>query len=245
MQRFTFAVDQGNSTTKAAIFDGSALIAFEKAAKGQESDLEQWIIKHQCMGGIVSSVRSSEAVFLGQHSGKSILWMSPNLPMPFTVNYTTPQTLGVDRLANAAAALAQSYGPQAVIIDCGSCLTITTLFDGQLQGGSISPGLGMRFKALQTFTARLPLIENIPLEVPLIGHSTESSIQSGVILGMLAEIEEIINAYCRKISPLSVIITGGDAGHFVPRLKSPIFAEPFLTLMGLHEIYQYQNLHLK
>jgi type III pantothenate kinase len=243
MQRYTFAVDQGNSTTKAAIFDGSSLIAFEKAGQHQEENLEQWILSHQCMGGIISSVREDAESFMRHAVPPGVIRMQPTIKLPFDIAYETPQTLGADRVANAAAALVQGHLPNVLIIDCGSCLTVTCVAHNTLIGGSISPGLSMRFKALQAFTGKLPLIETIPHEVLLIGTSTATSIQSGVILGVLAEIEEIIAAYCRKISPLSVIITGGDAGHFVPRLKSPIFAEPFLTLMGLHEIYHYQLSH--
>jgi type III pantothenate kinase len=98
----------------------------------------------------------------------------------------------------------------------------------------------MRYAALAHFTGKLPLVSPHIQPVPLTGIDTQAAIQSGVQLGMLAEIQEIIQAYCSKINPLHVIVTGGDASYFVPRLKSPIFAEPFLTLMGLHEIYQLQ-----
>jgi type III pantothenate kinase len=147
-------------------------------------------------------------------------------------------------LANAAGALHLCDTPNILIIDCGTCLTVTWMQNRRLQGGSISPGLRMRYQALSQLTGQLPLIEPTKDPIEPTGKSTEGSIRSGVQHGMLAEIKEIIEQYCSTNEPLSVIVTGGDASYFVPRLKSLIFAEPFLTLMGLHEIYQFRLTHL-
>jgi len=240
MHQTTYAIDQGNSVTKAAIFEGSALIDHLRVPNGEESTLLDWIIMHRCRGGIVSSVRADSGQQLREALGENAMAMHTQLTMPLDILYATPSTLGVDRLANAVGALSAHAGPHILVIDCGSCLTVTYLENRALIGGSISPGMRMRYAALAHFTGKLPLVSPHIQPVPLTGIDTQTAIQSGVQLGMLAEIQEIIQAYCSKINPLHVIVTGGDASYFVPRLKSPIFAEPFLTLMGLHEIYQLQ-----
>jgi type III pantothenate kinase len=240
MHQTTYAIDQGNSFTKAAIFEGSALIDHLRVPHGEETALLDWIAQHRCRGGIVSSVRADNGQHLRDVLGNAAMPMHAGLTMPMEVCYGTPETLGVDRLANAVGALSVHLGPHILVIDCGSCLTVTYIENRALQGGSIAPGMRMRYAALAHFTGKLPLIEPTTQSVTLTGVDTKTSIQSGVQSGMLAEIQEIIQAYCSKINPLHVIVTGGDASYFVPRLKSPIFAEPFLTLMGLHEIYQLQ-----
>jgi type III pantothenate kinase len=241
MRSTTFAIDQGNSFTKVAIFEGSALINHLRLPLGQEQEALVFVASHQCKGGIVSSVREDGGLQLQQQLGSQATRMAAELKMPFAIDYATPTTLGVDRLANSAGALANHRHQDMLIIDCGSCLTITLLIQRTLVGGSISPGLRMRYQALHQFTGRLPQLEPSSSELPLYGDSTHGSMTLGVQGGMLGEIEEIIDRYCRHYKDLHVIITGGDASYFVPRLKSPIFAEPFLTLMGLHEIYLFQN----
>jgi type III pantothenate kinase len=241
MRSTTFAIDQGNSSTKVAIFEGSALINHVRLSLGEEQEAIAFVASHHCKGGIVSSVRVDAGLELQQQFGPQIKRMSAALNMPFAIKYTTPHTLGVDRLANCAGALTNHPQQNILIIDCGSCLTITLLNLRTLVGGSISPGLQMRYQALHQFTGRLPQLEPNFGELPLYGDSTHGSMTLGVQGGMLAEIEENIARYCRYFNDLHVIITGGDASYFVARLKSPIFAEPFLTLMGLNEIYSFQN----
>lgn len=243
METRTFVIDQGNTMTKVGIFEGHRLVENHRVAKGAEDEVVQFIRQSGCNGGIVSSVRSDHGENMVAALDTPAIRMDRNLPLPFKIDYHTPQTLGVDRLANAAGALRVMDAKRVLIIDCGSCLTTTLLEDRILMGGSIAPGLRMRFEALAQFTGQLPLVEPHLEEVTRVGKTTDQSIRSGVQLGILAEIKEIIAQHCSPNEPLSVIMTGGDASYFVPWLKSPIFAEPFLTLMGLHEIYHFQLNH--
>lgn len=240
METRTFVIDQGNTTTKVGIFSGNKIIENRRVARGGEEELIQSINQLGCRGGIVSSVREDNGQKLLDGLNASTLQMRRDLFMPFAIAYDTPETLGVDRLANVAGALQLCDTEDILIIDCGSCITTTTISKRTLIGGSISPGLNMRFAALDQFTGQLPLVAPSGEEIVPIGKTTVQSIQSGVQLGILAEIKEIIARHCSLNERLSVIITGGDASYFVPWLKSPIFAEPFLTLMGLHEIYLFQ-----
>ena len=169
------------------------------------------------------------------------LGSSTSTPIPIENLYLTKDTLGVDRLANAVAA--NSIFPQrnVLVVDCGTCVKYDFVnHKNQYLGGSISPGLQMRFKALNQFTGKLPLLK--PEAHPsLIGDSTETAITSGVINGLVAEIKGVIKSYTSIYENLTVILTGGDASFFDKELKSNIFVEPNLTLIGLNEILRYNT----
>ena len=105
----------------------------------------------------------------------------------------------------------------------------------QFLGGSISPGTQMRFRAMHEQTALLPLITP-SLDFPLVGYDTKTNLLSGVVWGMAAEINGIIEAYEAKYSNFNVQLTGGDLSYFVPRLKKRIFADPNLIFKGLYAI---------
>jgi type III pantothenate kinase len=162
--------------------------------------------------------------------------------IPVTNFYKTPDTLGKDRLAGIVAAHSLYVKENVLVIDAGTCITydlITT--KGEYYGGSISPGLNMRFKALHTFTEKLPLVSLLNFE-ELIGTDTNTSILSGVINGLIAETDAIIERYKELYSALKIIICGGDAQFLVDRLKNSIFAVPELVLIGLNEILDYNEL---
>jgi type III pantothenate kinase len=164
-----------------------------------------------------------------------IFILSPALPLPITIQYDTPHTLGVDRIAGACGAKQLFPDVHTLVIDAGTCVTYDfTDSQGIYYGGGISPGLRMRFEALHTFTAKLPLVE--PGQAPLIGTNTETSIQSGVVNGMLAEMDGIIRQYQEKYPLLQVILCGGDGSFFENRLKASIFASPDLVLIGLNSV---------
>ncbi len=169
----------------------------------------------------------------------TVLVLDHRLPLPFVNHYATPQTLGTDRLAGVAGAQALYPGQTSLIIDAGTCIKYEWLENGtHYRGGSISPGLRMRFEAMHTFTSRLPLVEPEPA-APLTGKSTHEAMQSGVLYGMLAEMEGIIARY-RKLEPAAnVILCGGDAHFFERQLKTPIFAVSELVLIGLNHILNF------
>jgi type III pantothenate kinase len=119
-------------------------------------------------------------------------------------------------------------------------VTYSVIKNGAFIGGAISPGLQMRFKSLHQFTGRLPLLSSSTESVETTGKSTEESILSGVEVGIMKEIEGMIDSFCSENGPLNVILTGGDGSYLGSRLKSPIFANENLTLEGLNQIYLYQ-----
>jgi type III pantothenate kinase len=231
-------VDRGNSAAKVGIFDHQNLM--EKHTFSKQDALKDFLQHTTAENIIVSSVKTDVDELLSwtkQASKKFVLHHT--LPLPITNLYSTPATLGVDRLAGVCGAK-QIFPSQAcLVIDAGTCITYDFIDkDGNYQGGSISPGLTMRFQAVHTFTAKLPLVSPNK-NAPLIGNSTESSIQSGVVNGMLAEIEGIIGQYTKKFGGVKVILCGGDAVFFENQVKASIFASPELVLIGLNSILNY------
>ena len=166
-----------------------------------------------------------------------IFWVSHQVKLPFKINYLSPSTLGIDRICNVAAISKINPFTPRLVIDIGTCIKFDFLnAENEYEGGSISPGLLLRFKALNLFTNNLPLYE-ASNEVSLIGNSTESAIQSGVQNGMNAEIIGLILEYKAKYTDLNVFVTGGDAHYFDLAQKNVIFADENLTLKGILEIY--------
>ena len=228
-------VDYGNSAAKVAIFNHLDLV--EKHTFSDLNDLRNFLQQSTAENLIVSSV-TTEASQLTQWAvnARQKFILSHTLPLPIRILYKTPHTLGVDRIAGACGALQLFPASCSLVIDAGTCITYDFIdSNGNYHGGGISPGLMMRFKAVHTFTARLPLVQ--PTENPeLIGNSTESSIQSGVIYGLAAEIEGIIGRYRSQFPDLKVILCGGDARFFENKLKDSIFASPDLVLIGLNSV---------
>ncbi len=237
---FHFIIDQGNSLTKLALFQSDELVSVFKLKDDEQEKLTSLISAHPEADIFVSSVRSDTSfIEKSLSSSNRLIYFGRDHRLPFGVNYSTPHTLGLDRLANAAGALEKFGEENILIIDCGSCITCTLLKRGVLEGGSISPGLRMRAKALNHYTGKLPLVE-IAYEFPeMVGRSTKDSILSGIIRGIIHEIRGIITEYCSENDALNVIVTGGDGGFLGSYLKSPIFANENLTLMGLNKIYLF------
>jgi len=131
------------------------------------------------------------------------------------------------------------------VIDAGTCITYDLITaEGTYLGGAISPGIRMRFKALHTFTGKLPLIEQEEFD-DLIGQTTQESILSGVYNGITGEITHLAGRYHEKSGDLAVVITGGDHHFLHNKLKISIFAAPDLVLLGLNEILDYNDHSIK
>jgi type III pantothenate kinase len=231
------AVDFGNSRIKAGLFEGETLK--EKLSFMQMRELEKWLgQRHDNL--IVSSVSDEVTKILteAKSKGKKVQ-LTTSTSLPIKVKYDTPETLGVDRLAAACGALQLFPGHPCLVIDMGTCINYEVLdSDAVYWGGIISPGVSMRFKAMHTFTARLPLIEPVG-GVQLIGNSTKTCMQSGVMNGILEEMRGIMNQLRLKYPNLRVILCGGDAGLFENQLKDSIFAAPELVLRGLNRILNH------
>jgi type III pantothenate kinase len=231
-------IDCGNTKIKIGLFENRDLVRKESFTNLEELKNFMMHINHDHV--LVSSVNENPDQILSwsQSNGKKITLHSL-LPLPITVAYQTPSTLGVDRLA--AVCGAQELFPErdCLVIDAGTCINYE-LVDrlGVYHGGAISPGITMRFEAMHTFTARLPLV-SANETADLIGTSTETCMQSGVMNGVLEEVKGIIDQYQIKYPNLMVILCGGDNPFFENKLKPAIFVAPELVLIGLNRILRY------
>jgi type III pantothenate kinase len=237
------AIDRGNSRTKVSVSDGRELATFHSysdadLAQGLEHLFRQYAITR----AIISNVRENQLpATLATCISVPVIQLSTSLSLPFTIGYKTPQTLGHDRLANMAGAAARFPDRNVLVIDCGTCITTSVLVEGVFLGGTISPGLHMRFQALQHFTGKLPEVSpTIPLPM-FPGDSTERSIQVGVERGLASEVDSLIKDCRQQFENVEVVITGGDYSFFENSLKSATFASPELTQYGLHEILRINH----
>lgn len=228
-------IDSGNSAAKVGIFNNERLV--EKRTFPVLQDLEMYLENADYTSLIISSVNADvKTLSASAEKAEKIFVLNKQLPLPVKNLYATPDTLGMDRIAGVCGANQLFPGVPRLVIDAGTCITYDFLDEnGNYHGGSISPGLNMRFRAVHTFTAKLPLVYPAK-DAVLIGNSTESCIQSGVVNGLVAEIEGIIDRYTRQFPGIRVILCGGDAGFFENQLKASIFASPELVLIGLNSI---------
>lgn len=236
------AIDVGNTKIKAAVFKDNGLLAkfvFDKidALKNFQKIFEE---QSQVSQIIFSSVgKLDEAVIsrLGEKADLHII--SHNSVFPFTNKYSTPATLGVDRMVLSAGAVLSYPVSNRLVIDAGTCITydFTDANDNYL-GGAISPGLQLRYTALHNFTAKLPLLSP-ELPADYIGNSTNKAIHSGVVNGLLHEVEGFIAQYSEQYQDLKIILTGGDAEFLAKRLKNTIFANSNFLLESLNYLYSY------
>ncbi|MBK7884966.1 MAG: type III pantothenate kinase [Chitinophagaceae bacterium] len=238
----TLCFDFGNTRLKAGLFNDDD---FEKEIKLTDDDvatIENLIAVYQPQKTILSSVINHNAAIEGILSHHSKFHKLSHLTK---VNFTTPvgkpETIGTDRLALSAAAVHFYPKTNNLIIALGSCITYNFINQyHQFIGGSISPGMEMRFKSLQMFTAKLPLIEK-DWNFPLLGYDTKTNIQSGVLAGMSYEIQGFIEAYEQKYNNFNVVLTGGDTMHFAYRFKKKIFADSNFLYKGLYALSELNN----
>ena len=228
-----YLIDAGNSLIKLGVYKKGEVILVHYF--NDLSSLKQQLEPNVPIA--ISSVLNSDFKEDFKNVQNPVFWVSHQVKLPFKINYLTPSTLGIDRICNVAAISKINPFSPRLVIDIGTCIKFDFLNDkNEYEGGSISPGLLLRFKALNLFTDKLPLIE-ISEKVNLIGNSTESAIQSGVQNGMNAEIIGLILEYKAKYTDLKVFVTGGDAHYFDLAQKNVIFADENLTLKGMLEIY--------
>ncbi|WP_199119114.1 type III pantothenate kinase [Pedobacter sp. ASV28] len=237
-------IDIGNTYSKLAVFDQKELIYFEQLGKIDQPYLIEIIAKYKIENATISSV--SDNISEIEHLLKEKLnytRFTTAITSGVKNNYKSPETLGLDRWAKVIAAHYLYRGINCLMIDAGTCITYDILnAQNEYFGGSISLGLNMRFKALNHYTERLPLVQwdKSEEEIPL-GADTETSIKNGVLRGALNEVEGFIQQANRENKDLKVILTGGDAVFLNKQLKNSIFAaqiihEPYLVLKGLNEV---------
>lgn len=239
----TLAIDIGNTSVKLACFKNDNIIKFYKV--DDESEAEDALLKLLPLNpkyAIVSSVKKQDSSFFKtlKNVDLELINFNEKLKIPIENKYETPKTLGKDRLANAISAFKIYKNTPCLVIDAGTCIKYDFINQfGEYIGGSISPGLNMRYRALHKFTDALPMLEAVE-SFYLIGKNTQESIHSGVLNGAIAEVKGIIEQYQMTQKNLKVVLTGGDYLLFERNLKISIFADPYFTLKGLNEVVKFQ-----
>jgi|SRR5690606_5771885 len=236
-------IDVGNSFVKLAVFQKNRLkskdvVTYDAFEKKLQNILEKYSIDK----AIMSSVGNFTKEQLGNlEQTTSLHILSHKSQLPFKNLYKTPKTLGVDRIALVSAAVKKYHSKDVLVIDAGTCITYDFVSANKTYyGGSISPGIRLRYKTLNTLTARLPLLDTKSPK-NIVGASTDEAIHSGVVYGVINEIDGVINTYCENSPDLTVILTGGDAKFLSTKLKSTIFAISNFLLEGLNYILQHNS----
>ncbi|WP_321479292.1 type III pantothenate kinase [uncultured Bacteroides sp.] len=236
-------VDIGNTMVKVALFEGDSLIDVFSYSNASLGFLEGLIADYPIENGIITTVINldEDAKRFLSNLHVSLLWLDEKVSLPIANLYETPETLGYDRIAAVVAANYQSPGKNILVIDAGTAITYEFVdAEGRYHGGNISPGMQMRFKALNHFTEKLPLVEAIGRMIP-VGRDTDTAIRAGVLKGIEYEILGYVTFFKNKYPDLLVFLTGGDEFSFDTKLKSIIFADKFLVLKGLNRILNYNN----
>ena len=237
-------IDIGNTLVKTAVFEKNKIVFDDSFVK------ELFVVKTKELfrlypkieGAIVSSVGEVQRTELEVLSlFCKVHLLSADSKVPFKNSYATPQTLGKDRIALATAAFYHRPHKNTLVIDAGTCITYDVINDfDEYLGGAISPGIQMRYNAMNNQTAQLPLLKKQePLD--LIGNSTENCMHSGVINGVCSEINGVIEQYANRFKDLTVILTGGDTQFLSKRLKNTIFADSKFLLKGLNYLLEYNK----
>ena len=236
-------LDFGNTFQKCAIFDNKELIAFKRFENIKLEDLKKFVAKYpNVQSAILSSVIDHYAE-INQWLKDSFFFIAldSKTAIPITNAYATPESLGNDRLSAAIGAASLFPNQNILSIDTGTAIKFDMVTkEGKFLGGSIAPGLYLRFKALHTFTDKLPLVSYNNLH-ELIGNDTQSSILSGVMNGAIAEVNGLIELYKQQFDKLKIVFTGGESIYFVKSIKSDIFADSNLVVKGLNEILKFNE----
>jgi type III pantothenate kinase len=236
----TLCLDLGNTRLKWAVFSNGEIRHNGVLQENGVEDLRKCIETYKPDKSILSSVVDHSTVLEELLKANTRFHkLDHHSRVPITTPVGKPETIGADRLALVVAAAHYFPENNNLVIGLGSAVTYNYINRfHQFIGGSISPGMEMRFKALEIFTAKLPLVKP-HWNFPLLGYDTKTNIQSGVIFGIAKEIDGVIEAYEERYENLHVLMTGGDAHYFKPFLKKKIMEDPDLIFKGLYIISEY------
>ena len=238
------AIDVGNTQIKGAVFEQDTLLYKEIISFSDWKNSLNTILKNfpKIKNLIISSVgKLTEKDFLEFNSLLTVVFITRQSRFPFKNLYASPETLGIDRMILASGAVLQFPMVNRLVIDAGTCVTYDFIdANNNYLGGAISPGIRLRYESLHNYTEKLPLLmREIPKQ--MVGNSTEQSIHSGVINGLIMEIEGFINFNLNRNDNFIIILTGGDAEFLAVRLKNTIFANSNFLLESLNQIFQYNH----
>ena len=238
----TLCFDFGNTRLKAAVFENDDFKEEIVLPNDEIFTIERLLAVHQPQKTILASVINHNPAIESLLAAKTKFHKLSHLTKAnFTTPVGKPESIGADRLALSAAAVYYFPGKNNLVIGMGTCITYNFINQyHQFIGGSISPGMEMRFKAMQVFTAKLPLVQ-AEWNFPLLGYDTQTNLQSGVIAGISFEMAGFIESYANKYDNFNVVLTGGDTPYFARQLKNRIFADSNFLFKGLYALSETNN----
>jgi len=238
----TLCFDFGNTRLKIAFFQNAKLAEVIVIENDEIATIGSILEKFDAQKTILSSVINHNPEIEALLAKKTKFHKLSHLSkLPFTTPVGKPETIGADRLALTAAVVYFFPKQHNLVIGMGSCITYNFInADHEFLGGGISPGMEMRMRSLNQFTAKLPIVKSDG-NVPLVGYDTVTNILSGVVLGMAKEIDGFIDVYKERYGNFNVHLTGGDLVYLAPHLKNQIFADPELIFKGLYAISEVNN----
>lgn len=241
---YFLTIDQGNSVGKLALWDNDKAIEYTAVENLTTADVDNFVGHRHLRAALYCSVATQAPAIVKELRAlaHNVTLLSAQMPLPLKISYKSPCSLGADRIAAAAGAMAVCPGEQALVVDIGTAVTYDVVTaDGTFIGGNIAPGLKMRLDSLNRYTARLPLL-NLPDAVdssePMLGTDTPSA----MIRGALHGIAGAISYYKSRLEhPTKVILTGGDARFIAPLCNFPLLVEEHLVDIGLNRILLYNE----
>ena len=238
----TLCFDFGNTRLKVAVFEDDDFKEEIILPNDEVFTIERLLAVHQPQKTILASVINHNPAIENLLAAKTRFHKLSHLTKAnFTTPVGKPESIGADRLALSAAAVYYFPGKNNLVIGLGTCITYNFINQyHQFIGGSISPGMEMRFKAMQVFTAKLPLVQ-AEWNFPLLGYDTKTNMQSGVIAGISFEMAGFIESYANKYDNFNVVLTGGDTAYFARQLKNKIFADSNFLFKGLYALSETNN----
>ncbi len=234
-------IDIGNTRVKTGVFRGHKMLfndsqPLQNFKKGIVKIVDNYAIKYAIISS-VGDLKEEDFKFLSDLV--EIHFLTYKTKVQFINKYKTPASLGVDRIALVSASVDQFPNTNVLVFDVGSCITYDFVNDQkEYFGGAISPGIQMRYKALNTFTENLPKL-SAASEIPALGNTTDNAIHLGVLQGVICEIEGVIELFKAQKQKLTIVLTGGDTIFLAKNIKSTIFANPNFLLEGLNSILTY------
>jgi len=237
----TVVIDIGNTAVKVAYFENHEI------TRVQRSEINPFefdaLLKHvrETHENVVVAASGPRMNLENFEHRSTVFEITHATRLPISVDYETPATVGLDRLANAVMAQKMFPNQAVLVVDLGSCITFDLTVGCAFQGGAIAPGLAMRTRAMHTFTERLPQVQ-LPENIALVGKSTTAALQSGALNGWRSEINGMTTAFATLYPDLQFVYTGGDISYFEQGVKNRIFADPNWTLKGYYEIYRFNAL---
>lgn len=233
-------VDAGNTRIKLALFKGDKMLSIKTYPTTELPELFSKI-NSDLRSGFISSVLDATSNDLLIQLFPNCNFLDSNTPLPIINDYATPNTLGKDRLCNVSACWGLNPNKSSLAIDIGTCIKYDFInAEGHYKGGIISPGIALRYKSLNDYTQKLPLLE-ATMNTSEIGNSTESSIHAGVMQAIQLEINATMERFNQRYGDLTFFMTGGDAKYFDFESKNNIFADENLTLLGLNQIFLFND----